>query len=83
MLLIVGSEAERAGLEPKIREVHNGPLTTAVVPGAAAMLVCEAQQIRLADIHSRLAVVAASDQDVMGRLAARNDIDWKATTIPQ
>ncbi len=83
MLLIVGSEAERSGLEPKIREVHNGPLTTTVVPGAAAMLICEAQQIRLVDVHSRLVMVAASDQDVMGRLAARNDIDWKAAIRPK
>jgi hypothetical protein len=83
LLLIVGSEPERERLEPKIREVHNGPLTTTVVRGAAAMLVCEAQQIRVSDIYSRIVTVAASDHDVMGRLAARNDINWKVTTHPE
>ena len=82
MLLIVGSDSERQRLEPKIVAAHKGPLTTTVIPGAAAMLVCEAQQIRLTDVHSRIVTVAANDQDVMGRLAARNDIDWKATTHP-
>jgi len=82
MLLIVGSEAERLGLEPKIRVVHNGPLTSTVLPGAAAMLLCEAQQIRLTDVHSRLVSIAGNSECVMGRLAARNDIDWKTRTIP-
>jgi len=81
LLLIVGSEPERERLETRIREVHKGPLTTTVIPGSAAMLVCEAQQIRLADVQSRITTVAANDADVMGRLASRNDIDWKASTI--
>jgi len=80
LLLIVGSEPERERLETRIREVHKGPLTTIVIPGSAAMLVCEAQQIRLTDVKSRITTLAANDADVMGRLASRNDIDWKAST---
>lgn len=83
LLLIVGSELEREKLEAKVRNIHNGPLTTTVVPGAAAMLVCEAQQIYLSDIHARIVTVAGNDQDLMGRLAARNDIDWKSTSHPE
>lgn len=78
ILLIVGTESERERLEPKVKEAYQGPLTTAVIPGTAAMLVCEAQQIRLTDIHSRIVTLAGNDQDLMGRLAARNDIDWKS-----
>ena len=52
-----------------------------VVPGAAAMLVCEAQQIRLADVRSRIITVAANDQNVLARLSARNDINWTASTL--
>lgn len=78
ILLIVGTESEKERLEPKVKEAYQGPLTTAVIPGTAAMLVCEAQQIRLTDIHSRIVTLAGNDQDLMGRLAARNDIDWKS-----
>ncbi len=79
MLLIAGSEQERERIEPKIRAVHNGPLTTAVINGAAAMLVCEAQQIKVADVCSRIVTVAGDQQDILGRLVARSDIDWKST----
>jgi len=82
LLLIVGSEPERIGLEPKIREIHNGPLTTTVVPGAAAMLVCEAQQIRLSDVQARMVAIAGSSEEIMARLASRNDIDWNSRTSP-
>lgn len=78
ILLTVGTESERERLEPKVKEAYQGPLTTAVIPGTAAMLICEAQQIRLTDIHSRIVTLAGNDQDLMGRLAARNDIDWKS-----
>jgi hypothetical protein len=80
LLLIAGSEPELERLETRIREVHNGPLTTTVVTGSAATLICEAQQIQLADVQSRITTIAATDQDVMSRLASRNDIDWKSTT---
>ncbi len=80
MLLIAGSHQELQRLEPKIREALSGPLTTTVISGAAAMLVCEAQQIKLSDVHSRIVTITGNQQDLMGRLAARNDIDWKVTT---
>ena len=83
MLLIVGSELERSALEPKIREVHNGTLTTAIFPGSAAMLICEAQQINLTDVQSRIITVNGNSNDVMIRLAARNDIDWKWHPVVQ
>ncbi len=77
MLLIVGSEAERLGLEPRFREIHRGPLTTAVVPGSVPMLICEAQQIDLTDLCNRIITLGGGDEDVMARLASRNDIDWR------
>ncbi len=80
LLLIVGSEPERERLESRIREIHKGPLTTTVIAGSAAMLICEAQQINLVDVQSRITTIASNDMDVMARLASRNDIDWKAST---
>ncbi len=81
MLLIAGSEAEREVLEPRFREMHRGPITTAVVPGSAPMLVCEAQQIDLTDIYSRIITIGGGDEDVMARLASRNDIDWRTSSV--
>jgi len=76
LILLVGSEAERAALEPKVRAAHHGALTVATVPGVAPMLIHEAQQIRIADVLSRLRVVSGGNTQISSRLQSRTDIDW-------
>lgn len=76
VLLLVGSDADRQRLQPQVEAVQQGPLTTAVVPGAPPMIVHEAQQIPLRDIVGRLATRLGGQAELTGRLHARADVSW-------
>jgi hypothetical protein len=76
LILIVGSEQERTQLEPQVRDVHEGSLTVAVVPGASPRLIHELQQVDLTSILSRLTVLNGSNAQVTSRLSSRRDISW-------
>jgi eukaryotic-like serine/threonine-protein kinase len=76
MLLVVSSEEERAELEPKVKAVHKGPLTSVVIGGADTALICEAQGINLNDLRARIMVATGGREDVLSRLHSRCDIDW-------
>ena len=76
LILIVGSKAEQDLLEPEVRKVHPGSLTTAIIESATPMLIHEAQQIAIDDVSKRLADLAGGDDQISRRLASRSDIDW-------
>ncbi len=76
LLLLVGSADERQLWDPVIREKHSGSLTTIVLPGVPATLVCEAQKIKLGDLKSRVVASLGGREDVLARLHSRCDIKW-------
>ena len=76
-LLLIGSEPQRGPMVAKVREVYDGPLTTAVVPGCDPTLIQEAQSITVGSILARMEVMHGESNRIIGRLAGRVDIDWK------
>lgn len=76
LILLVGCQAERDELEPRLRAIHGGSLTVATVPGTSPLLIQEAQQIRLDEILRRLEEVSGRDPKVCQKLQSRTDIDW-------
>jgi eukaryotic-like serine/threonine-protein kinase len=77
LILVVGSAAQRSQFETKIRELHAGTLSVAVIEGVEPTLIYEAQQISLDAILARLEVLNGDTATITGRLASRIDITWK------
>ena len=73
--LIVGSQNQRRRLEATVREIYDGPMGVAVVPGCPAYVVSDVQQMRLKEILARLAVLSG-DSKIVRRLASRVDVDF-------
>jgi eukaryotic-like serine/threonine-protein kinase len=77
LILVVGSASQRSQFENKIRELHAGTLSVAVIEGVEPTLIYEAQQISLDAILARLEVLNGDTATITGRLASRIDITWK------
>ncbi|MFK8111183.1 MAG: protein kinase [Rubripirellula sp.] len=76
MILVVGSEREKAKYEAQVRNNHDGSVTVALVPGSSPKLVHEAQQIELKGILERLNVLNGSNAQITRRLSSRTDVSW-------
>jgi eukaryotic-like serine/threonine-protein kinase len=77
LVLVVGSAAQRSQFETKIRELHSGTLSVAIIDGMEPTLIYEAQQISLDAILTRLEVLNGDTATITGRLASRIDVTWK------
>lgn len=76
LLLLVGSEDDRRLWATALADCHDGALTTVVVPGVPATLVCEAQGTKLADLKARVVAAVGGRDDVLARLHSRCDVSW-------
>lgn len=76
IILVVSNEIERGRMESELRAIYDGPVTVAVIPGAAPKLIHEAQQIELKNVLSRLSALNGGNEQVTARLASRTDVDW-------
>ncbi|WP_168565876.1 protein kinase domain-containing protein [Crateriforma spongiae] len=75
LMLLVGSDAELQQLETRVKQAHDGSLTSVIIPGITPMLIHEAQQVPMQRVLERLEV-AAGDPSVSNRLRSRADVDW-------
>lgn len=76
VLLVVGTEAEQKQLEPKVRELFDGALTVAMIPGATPKLIHEAQQIELKQVLAALNRLNGGNAQITSRLITRTDVNW-------
>ena len=76
LILLVGSDAKRDEMQPKVQQLHGAAVSVAVREGVATTLIQEAQEIDLAGLIARLEVVGG-DPQITKRLASRNDVSFE------